>query len=82
MYECCMQQSVLLGNTGREGVLLAALSAAGQDRLRQCMNAAPAKNAARLHRQKLPTIIKKSAPVNGCLLIPWMMRVDSMDYAC
>ena len=57
VYECCMQQSVLLGNTGREGVLLAALSAAGQDRLRQCMNAAPAKNAARLHRQKLPTIM-------------------------
>ena len=53
VYECCMQQSVLLGNTGREGVLLAALSAAGQDRLRQCMNAAPAKNAAGQDRQGL-----------------------------
>ena len=45
-------------------MLLAALSAAGQHRQRQCMNAAPAKNAARLDRQMLNMIIKKRAPVN------------------
>ena len=45
-------------------MLLAALSGAWQARHRQCMSAAPAKNAAGQDRQKLNMIIKKRAPVN------------------
>ena len=64
-------------------MLLAALSAAGQHRQRQCMNAAPAKNAARLDRQMLNMIIKKRAPVNGTSLLyikqqtsPWLSAMS------